>query len=74
MLTRFRILEDGFIGDVIILESLHTDCDTEAIRVIKKLPHFTPRAVDAPPDFGLIFPFVLFYHVKQPLQPFNPIQ
>lgn len=49
VMARFCILEDGSIGEVIILESLHPACDAEAIRVIKNLSGFTPGLADGKP-------------------------
>ena len=39
---RFVVLEDGSVGDVIIMKSLETHCDEEAKRVVKSLPRFIP--------------------------------
>ena len=39
---RFVVLEDGSVGDVIIMKSLEKHCDEEAKRVVKSLPRFIP--------------------------------
>ena len=39
---RFVVLEDGSVGDVIIMKSLEKHCDEEAVRVVKSLPRFIP--------------------------------
>lgn len=42
VVLKFVVLENGSVGDVQILQSLHPACDKEAIRVVKSLPRFTP--------------------------------
>ena len=39
---RFVVLEDGSVGDVIIMKSLEKHCDEEAKRVVKSLRRFIP--------------------------------
>ena len=40
--VRFRIEQDGSIGEVQIINGLSPEMDTEAIRVVKTLPRFLP--------------------------------
>ena len=42
VLLKFVVLENGTVGDVVILRSLESHCDAEAKRVVKSLPRFTP--------------------------------
>lgn len=42
VVLKFVVLENGSVGDVQVLQSLHPSCDKEAIRVVKSLPRFTP--------------------------------
>lgn len=42
VVLKFVVLENGSVGDVKVLQSLHPACDKEAIRVVKSLPRFTP--------------------------------
>lgn len=42
VVLKFVVLENGSVGDVVIIQSLHPACDAEAKRVVKSLPRFTP--------------------------------
>lgn len=39
---RFKVEKDGSIGEVRIVKGLSKECDTEAVKVVKKLKRFTP--------------------------------
>jgi TonB family protein len=40
------IEQDGTVSEVAILQGFDTDCDAEAMRVIKSLPKFTPAKIE----------------------------
>jgi TonB family protein len=46
---RVVVEKDGFISNVQLLRGFDTDCDAEAIRVVKTLPRFTPGMQDGKP-------------------------
>jgi TonB family protein len=45
VIVRFVVADDGSITDVEIKQSLHPVCDAEAIRVVKKMPKWTPGKI-----------------------------
>lgn len=42
VIVRFVVGEDGRISDVTVIRSLGSGCDEEAVRVIKKMPKWSP--------------------------------
>lgn len=42
VVLRFVVLENGSVGDVVVIQALDPACDREAVRVVKSLPRFTP--------------------------------
>jgi protein TonB len=42
VVLKFVVKADGTIGDVLLVKSLDPVCDKEAVRVIKKMPKWTP--------------------------------
>jgi TonB family protein len=49
VIVRFVVGEDGAIRDVEVTRSLDPACDAEAVRVIKKMPKWTPGKVKGEP-------------------------
>lgn len=39
---RFVVLPNGAVGDVFVVQGLDSNCDREAVRVVKSLPRFNP--------------------------------
>jgi TonB family protein len=46
---KFVVEADGSINEVIILKTLHPECDAEAVRVIKAMPKWTPGFQECKP-------------------------
>lgn len=42
VICQFVVAKDGSISDVVVVRSIHTTLDNEAIRVIKSMPKWTP--------------------------------
>ena len=42
VLLRFVVLPNGAVGDVFVVQGLDSNCDREAVRVVKSLPRFNP--------------------------------
>ncbi|MCC8070755.1 MAG: energy transducer TonB [Bacteroidales bacterium] len=49
VLVRFVVTKDGSVGEVQVLRSKDPDLDKEAVRVVKKLPNFTPGKMNGHP-------------------------
>ncbi|MBB3702643.1 energy transducer TonB [Alloprevotella rava] len=62
VVVRFTVNEDGTISDVKIVRSLSPEADQEVMRVISKMPRWTPKMVNKTPvksDFTLPITFKL---------------
>jgi len=46
VIIEFIVKQDGSIGDVKVVRSVHPDLDKEALRVIKELPPFIPAYIN----------------------------
>jgi periplasmic protein TonB len=42
VITKFMVKKDGSVSDVSVVQGVNSALDTEAIRVVKTLPSFTP--------------------------------
>jgi TonB family protein len=42
VICQFVVAKDGSISDIVVVKSIHTTLDNEAIRVIKSMPKWTP--------------------------------
>ena len=42
VVAQFLVNEDGSITDIKLTKKLHPQCDNEALRVLKMMPHWTP--------------------------------
>lgn len=42
VLLRFVVMENGSVGDVLVMRGIYPACDKEAVRVVKSLPRFIP--------------------------------
>lgn len=49
VIVKFVVEKDGSIGDVRVVKGIDTDLDNEAVRVIKKMPRWTPGKNDGYP-------------------------
>jgi TonB family protein len=43
--VRFVVGEDGYVRDIVVVRSLNSACDDEAVRVVKLMPRWTPGEV-----------------------------
>ena len=58
--VRFTVETDGSLSNISILHGLSTDCDKEAIRVIRLMPKWNPATVDGTPiSFKVCYPIQL---------------
>ena len=49
VVLQFVVEKDGHVGDVKVVRSVDNDLDSEAVRVCKSLPKFTPGRQDGQP-------------------------
>ena len=62
VILQFIVNEDGSISDIQVVQSLSSDCDSEAIRVVKKMPRWIPGTKNGIPiksQFKFPFSFKL---------------
>lgn len=62
VVVEFIVGKDGKISDVRVKESLHRQCDKEAIRLVKSMPNWSPaeeNGVKISLQYALTIPFVL---------------
>ena len=49
VILRFVVERDGRVGEIQVRSSLYTECDREAIRVVKSMPRFIPAKLNGRP-------------------------
>lgn len=62
VMVRFTVTKKGKVKDVHVLKSLSPECDAEIVRVVKRLPRFTPARRNGQPvnvQFTVPFTFRL---------------
>lgn len=64
LVIRFVVAKTGEVTDIELLRSLTPDCDTEAIRVVKEMPKWTPGKQNGK-DVPVFYTLPIMYQLKK---------